>query len=425
MANGNLGKLLDHLDQLLAEPDERLLTRFLATRDEAAFSALVRRHGPMVLGVCRRLLRHQQDAEDCFQATFIILARRASAVVKRASLGSWLYGVAYRTALQARCVNARRQTLEKQVDQMPHPTVAPEELQDWRTLLDEELNRLPEKYKAAVVLCDLEDRPRKDAAHLLGIPEGTLSSRLATARKLLAGRLSARGVTISAVTLTTALSGSAASATVPAPLVAATCKAAALAAAGQLAATACTAAALTHEVMKAMFMTKLKAAVAGLVIAVVLTATGIATQMASGPVAQAQPPATGGKPADELEALRRENALLKLNLRVTLEKLEALEEALKRRNAQASVDERVLADWLKAANKTLGAGDQMRLWGHTSKLKPQAIAEIEDALKLLKAARDEAEYRKAVQQLEEVLRKIGPVTKPAPKEGSTELPPAK
>src|SRR5690349_4250575 len=116
MGGGDFRRFLDHLEQLRAEPDERLLARFLETRDEASFAALVRRHGPMVLGVCRRMLRHPQDAEDCFQAAFIILARRASVVIKRASLASWLYGVAYRTAGRVRSVNARRYAREKQVE---------------------------------------------------------------------------------------------------------------------------------------------------------------------------------------------------------------------------------------------------------------------------------------------------------------------
>src|SRR5262249_53892979 len=154
---------------------------FLAGRDEAAFAALVRRHGPMVFGVCRRVLRHHHDAEDAFQAAFLVLARKAAGV-RHESLGSWLYTVAYHAALEARAVAARRRADERQVEEMPHPEVSPVEVQDWRPLLDRELHRLPQKYQAALVLCDLEGKSRKDAAGELGIPEGTLSSRLATAR---------------------------------------------------------------------------------------------------------------------------------------------------------------------------------------------------------------------------------------------------
>src|SRR3954469_4621622 len=118
MATNRLRTALGNLQLALAphEGDGQLLARFVACRDEAAFAALVRRHGPMVLGVCRRVLRHPQDAEDAFQATFLVLARKAGTVVKRESVGSWLYAVAYRTARQARTAQARRWAREKQVD---------------------------------------------------------------------------------------------------------------------------------------------------------------------------------------------------------------------------------------------------------------------------------------------------------------------
>src|SRR5215471_73198 len=129
-----------------ALPDGQLLARFVTAHDEAAFAMLVRRHGPMILGVCRRVLRHAQDAEDAFQATFLVLARKAGSAVKRESVGSWLYAVAYRTAQQLRSAQARRQAREKQVVEMPQPQVQPEEAQDWRPVLDRELNCLPERY---------------------------------------------------------------------------------------------------------------------------------------------------------------------------------------------------------------------------------------------------------------------------------------
>src|SRR6185437_1348758 len=124
-----LNTVLKHLQKILAPPggdltDGQLLARFVAARDEPSFTALVQRHGPMVLGVCWRLLRHVQDAEDCFQATFLVLARKASAV-QRESVSSWLYGVAYRSALEARAVNARRRSRERQVEDMPHPEAPP------------------------------------------------------------------------------------------------------------------------------------------------------------------------------------------------------------------------------------------------------------------------------------------------------------
>ena len=191
MADRGLTKVLQSIRRALppdaaAQHDGRLLARFLSARDEAAFAALVRLHGPMVYGVCRRLLRHAQDAEDAFQAAFLVLVRKARSVPAYGSVGGWLHGVAYRTALEARTANARRRARERQVEDPPHPMVGPEEPQDWRPLLDRELSRLPEKYRTAVVLCDLEGRSRREAALRLGVPEGTLSSRLAAARRMLA-----------------------------------------------------------------------------------------------------------------------------------------------------------------------------------------------------------------------------------------------
>src|SRR5947208_3590144 len=126
--------------------DGQLLECFIARRDDAAFEALVRRHGPMVLGVCRRILRNHHDSEDAFQATFLVLARKAASIVPREKLGGWLYGVANRTALKAKATTARRR--ERQVRQMPEP-VAPQgdTEHDAQELLDKELNRLPEKYR--------------------------------------------------------------------------------------------------------------------------------------------------------------------------------------------------------------------------------------------------------------------------------------
>ncbi len=217
---------LRRLRQALLRPeasglsDGELVERFLARRDEAAFAALVRRHGPMVLGVCRRLLGHAQDAEDAFQATFLVLVRRAGAIRRRESVGSWLYGVAYRTSLEARGAAARRRSVEHQVATLPEPAVEPpSDASDLRLVLDEELNRLPSGYRAAVVLCDLEGCSRREAAGQLGIPEGTLSSRLATARRLLARRLTARGITLSAAALATGLGIETASGAVPVALV--------------------------------------------------------------------------------------------------------------------------------------------------------------------------------------------------------------
>src|SRR5262245_57448935 len=165
MANSPASPLIEQLRKTVllsdggGQTDGQLLRRFIEARDQVAFEALVRRHGPMVLGVCRRLLGHVHDAEDAFQATFLVLARKATSVVRHEAVGSWLYGVAYHTALKARAAGARRRGKEKQVTVMPEPQTAQEDL--WHELLprlDLELTRLPDRYRLPVVLCDLEGR---------------------------------------------------------------------------------------------------------------------------------------------------------------------------------------------------------------------------------------------------------------------------
>jgi RNA polymerase sigma factor (sigma-70 family) len=181
--------------------DCQLLVRFVATRDEAAFEVLVWRHGALVYGLCRRLLRHDQDAEDAFQATFLALARKAASVRNGEALASWLYKVAYRIAMAARAApTGKCEPLQSDV-----AAVTSDET-DWRDLrpvLDEEVNRLPAKYRAPFILCYLEGRTNEDAARQLGCPKGTVLSRLARARQRLRARLTRRGVstTMGAVTL--------------------------------------------------------------------------------------------------------------------------------------------------------------------------------------------------------------------------------
>ena len=242
-------------------PDGRLLESFLTCRDESAFAMLVERHGPMVLGVCRRVIGNLHDAEDAFQAVFLVLARKGSSVVPRDLVGNWLHGVAYRTALQARDRLGRHRTRERQVREMPQPTVAPDlDLQELHQALDEEVSKLPEKYRVPIILCDLEGRSRPDVAGQLKIPEGTLSSRLAKGRQLLAGRLVRHGLVLSGAALATALAEQSASAAIQPALVVATVQAAALTAAGHSAAglVSAEAVALAQGVLKTMFLSKLK-----------------------------------------------------------------------------------------------------------------------------------------------------------------------
>ncbi|HEY7154361.1 MAG TPA: sigma-70 family RNA polymerase sigma factor [Gemmataceae bacterium] len=208
-----------HLRGLLAaqrgqdESDEQLLHAFLSRRDENAFAVLVRRHGPMVLHVCRRALCHQQDAEDVFQATFLVLARNAASLRKKTALASFLHGTAYRMAMKAKQAAARRRKHEGQAPTRP-PADPTDELswREVRTLLDEEIARLPEIYRSAFVLCCLENLSRTEAARRLGLKERTVLSRLAEARKRLQQRLSRRGVELTALLAASVLTTGTASA---------------------------------------------------------------------------------------------------------------------------------------------------------------------------------------------------------------------
>jgi RNA polymerase sigma factor (sigma-70 family) len=254
-------------------PDGHLLESFVSRRDAAALGVLVRRHAPMVWGVCRRLLGHEQDAEDAFQATFLVLVRKAASVVPRERVGNWLYGVAYRTALKARTTRARRRGREMTAV-VERPSTESEIWHDLRPVLDQELSRLPEKYRAAVVLCDLEGKSRAEAACELGIPEGTLSSRLGRGRAILAKRLAGRGVGLTGCLLGAILSENAASAAVPTQVVFAAVKAASHFATGQASPAGASTAATTFlvkGVLNAMLFSKVKA-VAGILLAVGLIA---------------------------------------------------------------------------------------------------------------------------------------------------------
>jgi RNA polymerase sigma factor (sigma-70 family) len=183
-------------------PDGVLLARFTAHRDEAAFAALVQRHGPLVFGVCRRALGHKQDAEDAFQVVFRILARKAGSIRQEASVGAWLHAAAYRVARRAKADQARRRMRQKELVDIPDPD--PPAAEEWRELwpiVDEEVNRLPELYRQPFILCCLEGMTNEQAATQLGCPLGTVLSRLSRARDRLCVRLSRRGFALSATTL--------------------------------------------------------------------------------------------------------------------------------------------------------------------------------------------------------------------------------
>lgn len=209
------------------ESDGRLLRRFIDEQDEPAFAALMKSHGPMVYGVCRRILRNHHDAEEALQATFLILARKATSIYPLRNVGNWLFGVAYRTALKSRTLAARRRVREMDMADLPEPDYVTDQLwEDLEPLLDREVSRLPEKYRTPVILCGLEGRSRKDAAAILGCPEGTLSVRLMRARTILAKRLARHGVVLSVGALLTLLTRKGAAAGVPMSTIATTIEAA-------------------------------------------------------------------------------------------------------------------------------------------------------------------------------------------------------
>ena len=257
--------------------DGQLLTDYISRRDEAALAALVQRHGPMVWGVCRRVLGNHHDAEDAFQATFLVLVRKAASIASRELLANWIYGVAHKTAMKARATIAKRRVRERQVTDMPEPAVAGQELwDDLQPLLDQELSRLPEHYRAVIVLCDLEGKTRREASRQLGVAEGTVASRLARARVMLAKRLAQQGVVVSGGTLAAMVSQNVASAGVPALVLSKTIKSASLLATGQAAATGLISikvAILTDGVLRTMFLMKLKTATTGLLMIALVCGT--------------------------------------------------------------------------------------------------------------------------------------------------------
>jgi RNA polymerase sigma factor (sigma-70 family) len=285
----------------LARPDADLLERFVRQRDEAAFEALLHRHGPLVFGVCRRLLYDPHDALDAFQATFLVLARKAGSVGRRALLGNWLYGVAYKVAARARKQVLRRRLRERtDTDLTAVPEADRSAEGDLTQALHEEVQRLPEKYRTAVVLCYLEGKTSAEAAAELSCPVSTVKGRLALARERLRTRLTRRGATL-AVGL---LVPGAVNASVPTELLKGTFQAAVSFAAGDAAAggaASAQAVALTQGVLRTMLLSKLKN-VAAVLLSVLLVAGfgGLAYHSWAGPQAKDK---VADKAPDDHEAI--------------------------------------------------------------------------------------------------------------------------
>jgi len=242
--------------------DAQLLQRFARQRDEQAFAVLLQRHGAMVLNVCRRRLANRHDVEDAFQVTFLILAKKAGSIRWADSIAGWLHLVASRVATRARKNAGRRQLHEQQARRTPAPVQSSEPVSPELTaVLDEEMSRLPERYRSALVLCGLEGKTGEEAARQLGRPVGTVWYHLSRGRELLRGRLASRGIAVSASALALFLAGQASAASLPATLAGSTVKGAALVAAGKTAAELGVSASvqtLLHGMLQSMLATKLK-----------------------------------------------------------------------------------------------------------------------------------------------------------------------
>jgi RNA polymerase sigma factor (sigma-70 family) len=425
--------------------DRDLLRRFVSAHDEAAFACLVRRHGSMVLGLCRKLLRHEQDAEDAFQAAFLVLARKAGAIRNHAAVGSWLYGVAFRVANKLRLSRARRLQHEKTLTQ-DVPAAKVEDL-SWREVelaVYSELDRLAEKYRAPLLLCCVQGKTRDEAARQLGWGLGVLRGRLDRGRELLRARLLRRGLSLSAPFLAVGLAGPA-SALVPAELIGATVAAATGAAPAAVASglVSAQAAELTRGVVQAMFLNKIKMLVIGLAaVAVMGTGAGWVSYHTSAQDPGPLPRAAGQRRADtgrkaveendpqklraEIERLRADLEQAKAELLVALRdnaRLRALKDAARdeakkareeardredavrkaleddqlraaaaRRDALRERD-RADAEFKKAQDERLRQDDKVR-----ADTNNREAARLRDEAKLAKArlAQAEAEYRRAV-----------------------------
>ena len=281
MANGPLSSVVEPLGTSCpgdagGPSDRELLERFIQHRDEEAFAALVHRYGPLVLGVCRRVLRNWDDAQDAFQVTFLVLASKVATLQEPELLANWLYGVAYRTAVKTRGRTARQRACERQAAGMIAPVPQPpEDEREILAVLEEELNHLPERYRILLVLCYLQGKTHEQAARELGYPIGSMSWRVGRAREMLRKRMSRRGLAFPAGLFALLLAyGVARAAVVPAELTAATVRVAVDFAIGEAPAAAGLSAstiALTREILNVLPEKPRGRRVAALVLAALLS----------------------------------------------------------------------------------------------------------------------------------------------------------
>jgi C-terminal peptidase prc len=304
MSQGQLHAVVRHLRRLAGEAadeptDRELLTRFATRRDQSAFAALVGRHGPMVWGVCRRALRQEQDAEDAFQATFLVLARKAGSTRWRDSVHNWLYEVASRLAAESRVKSARRRRHEERAARAEAlPGDAGREL---AAVLDEELARLPARYRAPLLLCYLEGQTSDQAARHLGWSLRTLQRRLTQGRDLLRHRLTRRGITLSAVLLAPVLADGAG---VSALLTVTTVRAALAFTAGA-GGVDLPAGALAETALRGMAMTRWKIAALVLLALGNVLGTGVAVRHTAAAPAPGEPEARAPQPQKDVPAEKK------------------------------------------------------------------------------------------------------------------------
>ncbi len=363
--NGKLGGFLRDVRVLMAVrgagavPEAELLHRYTACSDEGAFAALVERHGPMVLAICRRILRHTQDAEDAFQATFLVLARKAGAIRKHESVGGWLHSVAFRVAHKLRANQMRRKHHETAPTNI-EPPVSADDL-SWRevqVVVGEELNRLAAKHRSPLVLCYLEGKSRDEAAEQLGLTLSVFRGRLERAREALRARLKRRGLSLSAALLAVGVAETGRAA-VPAALLSSTVQAASSAAPLTAAAGATPqAAALAQGVLNAMLASKAKfAAVAVLSLTLLGTGAGVVTYRTfagdgpgggGGGIAPPQLPAAPQRDDMDPVKLKREIERLRLELEATKLDLQRAQVEIRKLRYQAEIS--------KAQNVPSGGG---------------------------------------------------------------------
>jgi RNA polymerase sigma factor (sigma-70 family) len=395
--------------------DAQLLERFATGRDEAAFEVLVWRHGPLVLNVARRMVRRPDDAEDVFQATFLTLARKAAAIRRGTSVGSWLYKVAYRIALRVRQATDRRARREQSgVENVAVAAPGERDETESAAVLADEVSRLPERYRAAVVLCYLQGSTTEEAARVLGCPRGTVLSRLAWARHRLSNRLIRRGLA-PAIAAAAVSFGETASAMPSAALVAAVIRAALPFAAGRAAVPAVSpqVAALARGALQMMLWNKIK--IAAVVMCVLgLSGAGAGWLTRGRAVAEAAPPVAEKPPEqglpraaepDRQQELRKEIDLI----RARLEDLTAVEERAAQRLSEQMISERLrlveLQDELRIRQQNGQLEDEEKQAGF--KEAARRICDLEEMLRKLDKSFDKSneDGNKRVEGVKKVLQK--------------------